>query len=65
MTTPTALLTIRAWRADGSEHPLRAEIRLTNDVASGFQHALTLADTERVVEAVRGFLDDLLSSSGP
>jgi hypothetical protein len=65
MTTPTALLTIRAWREDGSEHPLRAEIRLTNDVASGFQRALTLADTARVLEAVRGFLDDLLSSPGP
>jgi hypothetical protein len=64
MTTPTALLTIRAWCEDGSEHPLRAEIRLTNDVASGFQHALTVADAERVMEAVRGFLEDLLSSSG-
>jgi hypothetical protein len=63
MTTPTALLTIRAWREDGSDHPLRAEIRLTNDVAAGFQHALTVADAEQVVEAVRGFLDDLLSSS--
>jgi hypothetical protein len=64
MTNPTAFMTIRAWREDGSEHALRAEIRLTNDVASGFQHALTFADAERVVEAVRGFLEDLLSSPG-
>jgi hypothetical protein len=62
MASTTAFLTIRAWREDGSEHPLRAEIRLTNDVASGFQHALTVADAERVMEAVRGFLADLLSS---
>jgi len=65
MTSSTALLTIRAWCEDGSEHPLRAEIRLTNDVALGFQHALTVADAERVVEAVRAFLEDLVSSSGP
>jgi hypothetical protein len=65
MASSTALLTIRAWREDGSEHPLRAEIRLTNDVTSGFQHALTVADTERVLEAVRGFLEDLLSPPGP
>ena len=64
MTTPTALLTIRAWCEDGSEHPLRAEIHLTQDVSSGFQHALTLADSVRVVDAVRGFLEDLVSSSG-
>jgi hypothetical protein len=64
MASTTALLTIRAWCEDGSEHPLRAEIRLTNDVASGFQHSLTVADVERVVEAVRGFLEDLLSSPG-
>ena len=64
MASTTALLTIRAWCEDGSEHPLRAEIRVTNDVASGFQHALTVADAERVLEAVRGFLADLLSSSG-
>jgi hypothetical protein len=64
MASTTALLTIRAWREDGSEHPLRAEIHLTQDVASGFQHALTVADAERVVEAVRGFLEDLLASSG-
>ena len=64
MTTATALLTIRAWREDGSEHPFRADIRLTNDVAAGFQQALTVADADRVVEAVRGFLEDVLSSTG-
>jgi hypothetical protein len=63
MGSPTALLTIRAWYEEGSEHPLRAEIRLTKDVASGFQDSLTVADAERVVEAVRGFLEDVLSSS--
>lgn len=64
MVSPTALLTIRAWCEDGSEHPLRAEIRLTKDVSSGFQDSLTVADAEQVVDAVRGFLEELLSSSG-
>ena len=64
MGTTTALLTIRAWCEDGSQHPLRAEIRLTKDVASGFQDFLTVADAELVMEAVRGFLEDVLSSSG-
>jgi hypothetical protein len=56
------LLTIRAWWEDGSDHPLRAEIRLTNDVSAGFQHYLTVAHTERVVEAVRAFLEEVCLS---
>ena len=63
MTSSTALLTIRAWCEDGSEHPLRAEIRLTNDVALGFQHALTVADAERdlreKIRVVQGITDAL------
>jgi hypothetical protein len=58
-----ALLTIRAWCEEGSSNPLRAEIRMTRDVSSGFQSALTVAQRERVVEAVRTFLEDVLSSS--
>jgi hypothetical protein len=60
--SPVALLTIRAWCETGSDHPLRAEIRLTKDVACGFQHQLT-AQTESVVDAVRAFLSDVLASS--
>jgi hypothetical protein len=58
-----ALLTIRAWCEDRSDDPLRAEIRLTKDVSSGFQHHLTVAHTETVVAAVRAFLEDVLLSS--
>jgi len=58
-----ALLTIRAWCEEGSESPLRAEIRLTGDVASGFQTRLTVAHAESVVNAVRVFLEDVLSPS--
>jgi hypothetical protein len=62
-TTAVALLTIRAWREEGSENPLRAEIRLTRDVSLGFQAARTVAHTEGVVEAVQTFLEGVLSSS--
>ncbi len=63
--SPVALLTIRAWCEDGSDDPLRAEIRLTNDVSAGFQEHLTVAQTEKAIEAVRAFLEDVLVSSGP
>jgi hypothetical protein len=59
-----ALLTIRAWCEDRSDDPLRAEIRLTRDVSCGFQRQLTVAQTDKVLEAVRAFLDDVLLSSG-
>jgi hypothetical protein len=61
--SPVALLTIRAWCEDGSDHPLRAEIRLTNDVSAGFQHHLTVAHEEKAFEAVRAFLEDVRLSA--
>jgi hypothetical protein len=57
-----ALLTIRAWCEVRSDHPLRAEIRLTRDVSSGFQHTLTVVHTKMVIEAVQVFLEDVLLS---
>ena len=60
-----ALLTIRAWCEEGSEHPLRAEIRLADDVANGFQSTLTFVDAEAVVEAVRDFLDSVTCPAAP
>ena len=57
-----ALLTIRAWCEEGSEDPLRAEIRFTRDVSSGFETALTVAHTERAMNIVHAFLKEVLSS---
>jgi hypothetical protein len=62
--SPVALLTIRAWCEEGSDRPLRAEIRLTEDVSAGFQHHLTVAHTESVFEVVRAFLGNVRLSSG-
>jgi hypothetical protein len=61
--SPVALLTIRAWYEDGSDQPLRAEIRLTKDLSAGFQHHLTVTHAEKVVEAVWTFLEDVRLSS--
>ena len=61
--TGVALLTIRAWCEDGSDHPLRAEVKIADDVASGFKSTLTSVNADAAVEAVREFLDSVLCSS--
>lgn len=60
-----ALLTIRTWCEDGSEHPLRAEVRIADDVAAGFQSTLTSVHKEAVLAVVREFLDAVLCPSPP
>jgi hypothetical protein len=59
MSQPTrvALLMIRAWCEDGSMQPLRAEIRVAEDVASGLRPTETFVDADAVIAAVRDFLD--------
>ena len=61
--TGVALLTIRAWCEDGSDHPLRAEVKIADDVASGFRSTLTSVNADAAVEAVREFLDSVRCSS--
>ena len=57
-----ALLTIRAWCEEGSSDPLRAEIRMTSDVSSGFQTVEVVAQRQRVMDAVKAFLDDVFAA---
>ena len=64
-TTRTGLLIIRAWVEPGSSLPLRAQIRLTTDVSSGFEHSLTIAQTETVIEAVQAWLSEIMAGSRP
>jgi len=59
----TGLLIIRAWIEEGSSEPLRARIRLTTDVSSGFQQDMTLSQVPAVCEAVETWLGDMLSGS--
>jgi hypothetical protein len=63
--TRTGLLIIRAWVEPGSFSPLRAQIRLTTDVASGFERSLTITQTEAVVEAVQAWLSEVAADSRP
>lgn len=59
-TPVVALLTIRAWCEEGSSKPLRAEIRATKDVSSGFQTVWAVAERGQVMDAVAAFLDGVL-----
>lgn len=58
----TALLTIRPWCEDGSNSPLRAQIRSTTDVSSGFGSTVTVTDVDEAVRAVRAFLEEVVRS---
>ena len=53
------LFLIRTWREEGSSSPWRLEIRLTEDVATGFQAVWTMTTRDQVMEAVTTFLDDM------
>ena len=57
----TGLLIIRAWIEEGSSEPLRAHIRLTTDVSSGFEDSMTLSQVPAVCEAVETWLGNVLS----
>lgn len=56
----TGLLIIRAWVEPGSSKPLRAQVRLTTDVATGFTGEMTIADVTSVSAAVELWLEDVL-----
>ncbi|MPZ50464.1 MAG: hypothetical protein GEU75_14395 [Dehalococcoidia bacterium] len=58
----TGLLIIRAWVEQGSSKPLRAHLRLTTDVADGFERELTLADVADVSAAVETWLLDVMDA---
>ncbi len=59
----TGLLIIRAWLEEGSSKPLRAQVRLTNDVSEGYQRTINLADSKDVCATVEGWLQDMMSDS--
>jgi hypothetical protein len=60
----TGLLIIRAWIEEGSSEPLRAQVRITNDVSSGFERTFELARAELVVAAVQEWLADITGPTG-
>lgn len=57
-----ALLIIRAWVERDSSAPLRADIRLSKDLSSGFEQTTTVTSPEAGAEAVRIFLQDVVDA---
>lgn len=55
----TGLMVIRAWIEEGSTKRLRAEVRHTSDVSTGFNSEATLSEPDGVVAEVRAFLRKL------
>jgi hypothetical protein len=60
----TGLLIIRARCEETSSRPLRAHIRLTTDISSGFEASMTLTQVAAVGKTVEGWLEDILAASG-
>lgn len=59
---PSGLMIIRAWMEEDSIKPLRAQIRLTQNVAHGFSRELKLTDVESVSAGVEAWLREFLAS---
>lgn len=56
----TGLLIIRAWLEPGSEQPLRAHVRVTSDVANGFERTETFSSSGDVANAVSTWLAEVV-----
>jgi hypothetical protein len=57
----TGLLIIRAWLEGESTEPLRAHVRVTDDVSEGIQRTVTLAKPDRVSDLVDAWLRGILT----
>jgi hypothetical protein len=55
------LLVIRAWVEEGSERPLRVEVRLTADSGRGFERELVFSEPKAVERLVRAWLEQLFA----
>jgi len=64
-TARTGLLIIRARCEETSSQPLRAHIRLTTDISSGFEASMTLTQVAAVGKTVEAWLEDILASKQP
>ena len=59
-TQRTGLLIIRAWVEPGSTRPLRAQLRITEDVSAGMERTVTLAHAGAVGAVVDGWLEAMV-----
>jgi hypothetical protein len=58
----TGLLIIRAWIEPGSVEPLRAHLRVTSDVANGFERTETFSNPGDVEHVVTRWLAQVASA---
>jgi hypothetical protein len=58
---PVGLLVMRAWVQDGSERPLRVQVRVTGDVRHGFEREEVLSESTAVEATVRAWLAAVLA----
>lgn len=56
----TALLVIRIWCEEGSDHPFRGEIRIADDVAEGFRSTQTFVHRDALIEAAHDFVEHVV-----
>ena len=62
----TGLLIIRAWVEDGSVEPLRAHLRVTDDIANGIERSSTFVSADEVGRLVEAWLVGIVEDgSGP
>jgi DNA replicative helicase MCM subunit Mcm2 (Cdc46/Mcm family) len=57
------LLVIRARAEEGSARPLRATIRLTSDLASGFTEEVNVSDVDAATDLVRRWLNQVIGAT--
>jgi hypothetical protein len=58
----TGLLIIRAWVEDGSAEPLRAHLRITDDISNGIEQSSTLVNADDVTRLVGAWLGGIVES---
>jgi hypothetical protein len=59
----TGLLIIRAWVEAGSAEPLRAQVRVTDDIAIGIERTFTLVQSDAAGELVDAWLQGILGAA--
>ena len=58
----TGVLIIRAWTEPGSSEPLRAQIRVSDDISTGTEETFTLVEAAEVDALVHTWLQAFLGA---
>lgn len=60
----TGVLIIRVWVEEGSAEPLRAHLRMTNDITSDIERSMTLTRPDTVCRVVWDWLEEMVTDPG-